>query len=57
MVIDEEKNTIYVFGGRVENNPDRDGAQMYSGMYTFNMSTETWSQVLYVQLLFSKLLR
>lgn len=51
MVIDEEKNLLYVFGGRIENPSDRDGVHLYSGMYSFNLISETWSHILYVGLL------
>ncbi|QRW21268.1 Muskelin [Rhizoctonia solani] len=45
MIIDEENSLMYVFGGRMEHISDRDGMHMYSGMYSFNLVTETWTHI------------
>ncbi|CAE6415260.1 unnamed protein product [Rhizoctonia solani] len=45
MIVDEENSLMYVFGGRMEHASDRDGGPAYSGMYSFNLVTETWTHI------------
>ncbi|CAE6449861.1 unnamed protein product [Rhizoctonia solani] len=45
MIVDEENSLMYVFGGRMENASYRDGGPAYSGMYSFNLVTETWTHI------------
>lgn len=49
MCIDLEKNTIYVFGGRIltPRNIDVLSTDMlYSGLYSYHIGTNTWTEVL-----------
>ncbi|XP_062574316.1 muskelin-like isoform X1 [Saccostrea cucullata] len=46
MVIDIEKQTLYVFGGRVLNSSvgsDRGSEHSFSGLYAYHIPTNTWS--------------
>lgn len=49
MCIDVAKRTIYVFGGRIltpRNVDDLNEPPMYSGLYSFHIGTNTWTQIL-----------
>ncbi|KAH7339322.1 Muskelin N-terminus-domain-containing protein [Rhizoctonia solani] len=43
--ISDHQILMYVFGGRAEHNPDPTGTPAYSGMYSFNLVTETWTHI------------
>ncbi|KAG8720213.1 Muskelin 1, intracellular mediator containing kelch motif [Ceratobasidium sp. 394] len=45
MAVDEARRLLYVFGGRVDNPSERDGQQLYSGMYSFHMDSQMWTHV------------
>lgn len=49
MCIDSEKNTIYVFGGRIltpRNIDDLSTDMQYSGLFAYHIATNTWTQIL-----------
>ena len=43
MVIDSEKQMLYVFGGRIVND---DSGPAYSGLYQYNIVTDQWEHLL-----------
>lgn len=49
MCIDVSKRTIYVFGGRIltpRNVDDLSNEPVYSGLFSFHIGTNTWTQIL-----------
>ncbi|XP_052862316.1 muskelin isoform X3 [Anopheles cruzii] len=49
MCIDVEKQTIYVFGGRIlepKNEEETTGQYRYSGLFSYHISTHTWTHIL-----------
>lgn len=49
MCIDVSKRTIYVFGGRIltpRNIEDLTNDMQYSGLYSYHINTNTWTQIL-----------
>uniref|UniRef100_A0A182PSZ4 F5/8 type C domain-containing protein n=1 Tax=Anopheles epiroticus TaxID=199890 RepID=A0A182PSZ4_9DIPT len=49
MCIDVDKQTIYVFGGRIlepKNEEETSGQYRYSGLFSYHISTNTWAHIL-----------
>uniref|UniRef100_A0A8D8HNA7 Muskelin n=2 Tax=Culex pipiens TaxID=7175 RepID=A0A8D8HNA7_CULPI len=49
MCIDVDKQTIYVFGGRIlepKNEEETTGDYKYSGLFSYHISTNTWNHIL-----------
>lgn len=49
MCLDEDQQTIYVFGGRIvspRNNEELSNNPQYSGLFSYHIATNTWQQIL-----------
>ena len=47
MCIDVDKQTLYIFGGRIVSEFREDEADcQYSGLFSYHISTNTWTQIL-----------
>lgn len=49
MCLDEDQQTIYVFGGRIvatKNNAELSSNTQYSGLFSYHIATNTWQQIL-----------